>query len=275
MTTSIKHTRLEVEKVRHPLKSRLLQVRRKVQLTPYLVRITLGGDDLSDFVSASFDDHVKIFLPPAPGEKPVLSVPGPQGPVFPEGQPKPIARDYTPRRYDHEAKELDIEFVLHGHGPAASWAAQATEGQYLGIGGPRGSFVIPVEFDWHLLIGDETALPAIGRRLAELPRGKRVLAIIETEHPNAHIKFDTRADLTLQWVQGVAGQADGLSPLERVVHRLQLPDGDGYVWAAGEYSSIHGIRQHLVNERGLDKSRIRAASYWRRSAGKSHEVFDD
>ncbi|WP_143161032.1 siderophore-interacting protein [Pollutimonas bauzanensis] len=267
--------RLALQKVRHPLKTRMLQVLRVSRLAPSLVRVTFTGDDLADFISASFDDHVKLFLPPSPGVRPVLPVIGPQGPVFPEGEPRPIARDYTPRRYDPAARELDIDFVLHGSGPAATWAAQAAAGQYAGIAGPRGSFVIPPEFDWHLLIGDESALPAIGRRLAELPEGKRVLAVIETGHPGAQIELETRADASIQWVHCAVDPADGISALERAVRRLQLPDGDGYVWAAGEFASIRGIRQYLVHERGLDKSRIRAASYWRRGASAAHETFDD
>lgn len=261
-------------KVRHPLKARLLKVLRTARITPSLVRVTLTGDDLDDFVSDSFDDHIKIYLPPVPGEKPLMPQIGPQGSVFPEGQERPIMRDYTPRRYDPLTRELDIEFVLHGHGVAAAWAAQATAGQYLGIGGPRGSFVIPQDYDWHLLIGDETAIPAIGRRLAELPKGKRVLAVIETELPRAQLKFETHADLDIQWVRCSVDQADGTSALERVVSRLQLPDGEGFVWAAGEYSAIQGIRRYLVDERGIDKSHIRAASYWRRGAAASHEVFE-
>jgi NADPH-dependent ferric siderophore reductase len=264
---------LATRKVRHPLKARLLQVLRTARITPSLVRVTLTGDDLADFVSASFDDHIKIFLPAAPGEKPLMPQIGPQGSVFPEGQERPIMRDYTPRRYDPLTRELDIDFVLHGQGAAAAWAAQASPGQYLGIGGPRGSFVIPQEYDWHLLIGDETAIPAIGRRLAELPEGKRVLAVIETELPDSQLEFETRADLDVQWVRCSVDQADGTSALERVVRRLQFPDGEGFVWAAGEYSSIQNIRRYLVNERGMDKSHIRAASYWRRGAAASHEVF--
>ncbi|GAB1575890.1 siderophore-interacting protein [Bordetella petrii] len=263
-----------VQKVRHPLRARLLQVRRVQRIGPHLVRVTLAGEQLAGFVSASFDDHVKVFLPEA-GAMPVLPVIGPDGPSYPEGAPRPVARDYTPRRYDAAAGELDIDFVLHGHGPAASWAAQAAPGQYLGVAGPRGSFVIPHAFDWHLLIGDETALPAIARRLEELPRGKRVLAVIETRHPSTRIALPTRADLTLQWVHGAAEPDDGPPVLERVVRRLQLPDGEGYVWAAGESAVIRGIRQHLVHERGIDKSRIRAASYWRRGDAGAHEVFGD
>ncbi|MCD0503851.1 siderophore-interacting protein [Bordetella petrii] len=263
-----------VQKVRHPLKARLLQVRQVQRIGSWLVRVTLGGDDLAGFVSASFDDHVKLFLPGDDG-MPVMPIIGPQGPEFPEGQPRPIARDYTPRRYDARTGELDIEFVLHGHGPATTWAAQAKPGQYLGVAGPRGSFIIPQDFDWHLLIGDETALPAIARRLEELPRGKRVLAIIETRHPDARIALPTRTDLSLHWVHENVEPRNGQPVLERVVRRLALPEGDGYVWAAGESAAIRAVRQYLVQERGIDKSRIRAASYWRRGDAGAHEVFGD
>ncbi|MBV7483698.1 siderophore-interacting protein [Bordetella sp. BOR01] len=274
MQTSLVSDRHAVQKVRHTLKARLLQVRRIQRIGPYLLRVTLAGDELAGFVSASFDDHVKLFLPVADG-MPVMPTIGPQGPVYADDAPRPVSRDYTPRRYDADAGELDIDFVLHGHGPAASWAAQAAPGQYLGVAGPRGSFVIPHDFDWHLLIGDETALPAIARRLEELPRGKRVLAVIETRHPAARIALPTQADLSLHWVHDAAEPEDGPPVLERVVRRLQLPDGEGYVWAAGESAAIRGIRQYLVQERGIDKSRIRAASYWRRGDAGAHEVFGD
>lgn len=119
---------LTVQRVRHPLKMRLLQVLRTQLLSPQLLRVTLGGDDLADFTSSSFDDHIKVFFPAPGAERPVLPVVGPDGIVFPEGQPRPQARDYTPRRYDPVARELDIEFVLHGDGPASTWAAQARPG---------------------------------------------------------------------------------------------------------------------------------------------------
>ena len=101
------------------------------------------------------EDHVKRFFPdgaaPAGGEQPMAG------------------RDYTPRRYDAASNTLEVDFVLHDAGPATRWATQAAVGQAMSIGGPRGSFIIPTTFDWHLLAGDDTALPAIGRRLAELP----------------------------------------------------------------------------------------------------------
>ncbi|MCO4877338.1 siderophore-interacting protein [Paraburkholderia caribensis] len=270
-------TDLTVTRVRHPLKFRLLQVKHVVAVTPHLIRVTLTGDDLHDFVSASFDDHIKVFFP-APGEdKPTLPAAGPDGPVFPADRPRPVARDFTPKRFDREARELELEFAMHEAGPAAEWAAQAKAGQYLGIGGPRGSFVVPTGYDWHLLIGDDTALPAIGRRLAELPQGARVAAVIEVADPSARIEFDTRTDLYIEWRyrSDAAHRDDRGAELLKAVRETFLPDGDGYVWAAGEAATMRAVRALLVNERGIDKSRIRASAYWKQGEQAVHENLDD
>lgn len=124
---------------------------------PSTRRITLGGESLADFASASFDDHVKLILDDE------------------------VGRDYTPRRFDTAARELMLEFALHGDGPAAAWAAQATPGQRVAVAGPRGSFVVAPDFDWHLLVGDETALPAIARRLEELPPQARATVVLKVD----------------------------------------------------------------------------------------------
>ncbi|SAK78371.1 siderophore-interacting protein [Caballeronia ptereochthonis] len=275
MTDSILQDRpdLEVTRVRHALRFRLLQVERVQALNPHLVRVTFTGDDLDDFVSASFDDHMKLFFPP-PGETmPAIPQAGPDGPVFDPSKPRPIARDFTPRRFDRAARELDIEFALHEAGPATAWAAQAAPGQYLGIGGPRGSFVIPMQFDWHLMIGDETALPAIARRLEELPEGTRVATLIEVADQSARIEFDTRADLYAQWRYRNESEHPG-GALLLALRETYLPEGEGYVWAAGEATLMRAVRQLLCAERGIDKRRIRASAYWKRGEQGVHETIE-
>ncbi|SDE42916.1 siderophore-interacting protein [Paraburkholderia lycopersici] len=267
-----KPSQLEIVRVRHPLKFRLLRVARVEALSSALVRVTLTGD-LSDFVSASFDDHVKVFFPALGEEKPVLPSFGPDGIVFPEGVERPAARDYTPRRFDAHANELDLEFVLHEAGPATAWAAQARPGQYLGVGGPRGSMVIPTGFDWHLLIGDETALPAIQRRLAELPASARVAVVVEVANRAARIELPTEADLYAIWCY--REESGSAQPLVDAISEVWLPPGDGYVWAAGEASAIRAVRAHLCNERGVARTRIRASAYWRHGTQAAHETIDD
>lgn len=147
----------EIQRVRHELKLRDLKVARVEPLSPGFVAITFRGEALADFVSMSFDDHVKFF--------------------FDDGKGGQARRDYTPRRFNREARELVVEFALHGEGAASDWARQAHVGQHMQIGGPRGSFIIPVEAAWHLLVGDATALPAISRRLEELPAGSRAFVL--------------------------------------------------------------------------------------------------
>jgi NADPH-dependent ferric siderophore reductase len=257
------------QRIRHELKARKPLVRRTQQISAHFMRITFAGEDLHDFVSASFDDHVKLMLPAAQGTPLVLPVRGPDGPILPAGATMPVMRDYTPRRHDAALGELDIEFALHGDGHAARWAARAQPGDQVGIGGPRGSLVIPTDYDWHLLIGDETALPAIARRLEELPAGARVIAVIQTGDLADRRDLQTAAQLQLQWITG-----DDTDSLAEAARGLRLPHGEGYAWAAGEAAAIALTRRVLVEQHGLDKGHVRAAAYWKRGASAHHENLE-
>lgn len=266
---------LAVHRVRHPLKFRQLRVLRTQQVSAQLLRITLTGDDLDGFISASFDDHIKVFLPGADGVMPPLPTATADGVVYAEGAPRPIARDYTPRRYDAKTRELDIEFFLHATGPASDWARAAQPGDMLGVGGPRGSFVVPTGFDWHVLIGDESALPAIARRFEELPPQARVVALIEVADASAQIALPTQAQAHVTWVHR-SDVVDGGEPLlARAARKLVLPEGEGYVWVAAESVVTRAVRQVMVDAHGVAKSRIRASSYWKRGAAGVHETIDD
>lgn len=266
---------LSVQRVRHALKMRLLQVVRTRPVSPQLLCVTLSGADLRGFTSASFDDHVKVFFPEPDQDKPVLPIVGPDGVSMPPGVPRPAARDYTPRRYDPDANELDIEFVLHGDGPASSWAAQARPGQFIGVGGPRGSFVVPTGFDWHLLIGDDTALPAIARRLEELPVPARAIALIEVADAGAEIPLPRRDGIAVRWLHRDGATAGDPALLEQAARDVELPPGQGYVWAAAESAAAKAVRRVMVEARGIPKARIRASSYWKRGASAVHETHED
>lgn len=266
-------TELAVVRLRHPLKLRQLQVARIEDVTPSLRRVTLAGEDLAGFVSASFDDHIKLFFPQPGQDAAVLPVLGPDGLVYAADAPRPVVRDFTPRSYNAEAGELAIEFALHEAGPATDWARQARAGQLLGVAGPRGSRVIPTGFAWHLLIGDDTALPAIARRLQELPATVQAIAVIEVADAAARVDLPTAAALRSVWCH--RDESNAANPLLQAVRELQLPDGQGHAWAAGESGAIRAVRQHLIGERGLDKSRVHAAGYWKRGAADVHDHFDD
>ncbi len=247
-----------VERVRHELKFRIAEVVSNERLTPRMARITLTHPDFAEFPSAAYDDHVKLFFP-APGVEIVMPERGPNGLIWPEGKQLPEGRDYTPRSFDRAKQQVVIDFVLHGDGPAASWAAAAKPGDTLGIGGPRGSFVVKGDFDFYLLAGDDTALPAIGRRIEELPAGAKVIAFVEIEAPTERQTFASDVALELHWLERSAGGPG----LVDAVKAAALPTGDGYYFIAGESSASAAIREHLVTDRGLDPDRIKAAGYWR------------
>jgi NADPH-dependent ferric siderophore reductase len=241
-------TARRVERVRHELKRRQLTVTHVEQLTPHFRRITFTDESLSDFVSASFDDHIKVFIAPTRGDE-------------------PARRDYTPRSYDNAARELVIEFALHGEGPAAEWAAQAAPGHTLDIGGPKGSLIVPLDYDWHLLVGDETAFPAVARRLEQLPAGAKAIVILGASDAADRRAFKSAADVTLTWVSSD-------DQLLAAVRALALPEGDGYAWCAGEAACMAALRRELVDVKGHPRESIRAAAYWKRGATGHHENLE-
>ncbi|NID05929.1 siderophore-interacting protein [Luteibacter jiangsuensis] len=245
-----------IVRVRHALRMRRLQVSRVRQLTPHMVRVTLVGPDLDGFVSAAPDDHVKVFFPVADG---ALNLPtlGPEGPVYPEGVEPSPSRDYTPRRYDAAAGELDIDFVLHGEGPASSWAERAKPGDMLGVGGPRGSMVVPDDYDHYVLVGDATALPAIGRWLEQMRPDAKATVLVEVP------SLDDRQALArdAQWF--VTGTSPGL---DEALASLPIPEGDTFWWVAVESSRARALRSLLVEQRGIDKDWVKATGYWQADA---------
>jgi len=260
-------------RVRHELRFRRLAVKTVQRVTPHLIRVTLAGDDLAGFYSPGFDDHVKLFFPDAATGKLSLPTMGPEGPVWPEG--RPTMRDYTPRNHDAKAGTLEIDFALHEAGPATQWAERAKPGDILGVGGPRGSFIVPTEFDWHLLIGDDTALPAISRRLTELPAGSRAVVLAEVDSEADEIAFGTQAELTLKWAHR-RGTEPGLSPvLVDTLKAMQLPAGDFHAWVGCESAIAKALRAHLVGERGANPKWTRASGYWRRGAVATHDSHDE
>jgi NADPH-dependent ferric siderophore reductase len=241
-----------------------------------MYRVALGGSELAGFTSLGFDDHVKVFFP-QPGQTLVLPKMGPEGPVYPDGAPKPALRDYTPRKYDASDGILYIDFVIHDAGPATTWAANVRPGATLGVGGPRGSFIIPTQFDWHLLIGDETALPAIGRRLEELPANTRAMVVAEVDSPAEEQALTSAAATEVIWVHRNAARTEpgeAIALLERL-RAVSFPRGDYFAWVAGETQVARTLRQYLLAERSANKQWIKAAGYWRRGSAGAHERIED
>ena len=246
-----------IHRVMHDIKRRKLEVLRVVDLTPRMRRITLGGPELAGFISLGTDDHVKLLFPQnaeqaAALETMVLGAGKDNGPM-------PEMRDYTPRRYDLEKLELDIDFVLHGDGPASTWAEQARPGQFLHIGGPLGSMIVPDIFDSYLLIGDETALPAIARRLESLAANRKALVVIEVENGAEQQLLESAAQVNVIWVLREGGKDNLLT----TVRQLQVPKGNLYAWVATETKVSRQIRRVLLDEHGLNEQFVKAVGYWR------------
>jgi NADPH-dependent ferric siderophore reductase len=262
------------QRVRHALRFRRLQVVAVDWLSARFVRVTVGGDQLDGFTSPGFDDHVKLFFPdPVSG---VLTLPdvGPDGPVWPENG-RPVMRDYTPHHYDSQAGTLAFDFALHESGPATDWAGRAKPGDWLGVGGPRGSFIVPTTFDWHLLIGDETAIPAISRRLQELPSSTRAVVLLEVSDASGEISLQSAADLQLQYCHRAGARPGTTSVLLDALQQLVWPEGDGYAWVACETGMARQLRTHLVTQRGMHPKRLKAAGYWRVGSAGAHETIED
>ena len=227
---------------RHEIRRRTLRVAEIVQLTPHMIRIVFESEDLADFNSLSPDDHIKLF--------------------FETGGEKPEMRDYTPRSFDPEARRLVIDFAVHEAGPATAWAMQAREGDLLNIGGPRGSAVVNPVFDWYLLIGDETALPAIGRRVEELPAGVQVMTLVAVPEAADEQRFETAASHVAHWVHRPVAEAADPANMVAALRGLTLPEGEGFVWIAAEAQVARALRGVVIDDLGHPLPWMKASGYW-------------
>lgn len=245
-----------VTRIRRETRRRRITVAAKEQLTPHMLRIRFESPDLVGFESAAPDDHVKLFVPADhPGE--------------------PAMRDYTPRAFDAARGLLTIDFALHDAGPATRWALAARPGDSVGIGGPRGSTVIADDFDWYLLVGDDTAIPAIARRLEELRADVPVFAAIVVDSDFDRHDLDTSAALTVRWLSRRVGEEADAALLQQAVEAISLPRGDGYVWIAAEAQVARALRGFVLDTLGHPKQWTKAAGYWQAGAAGEHVAIGD
>jgi NADPH-dependent ferric siderophore reductase len=237
-------SRHQITRLRHDTRRRTLTLATIEPLGDHMRRMVFTSPELKDFVSASADDHIKLLFPAADGET--------------------VMRDFTPRRFDTTSGTLTIDFALHDAGPATRWAAAAQIGDTLDIGGPRGSAVVPDDFDWYLLIGDESALPAIGRRVEELRAGVPVITLGVVNGAADEQTFATRAAWTGEWVHRAGTSASDADLLLGALRRLALPAGEGFVWIAAETTVAKALRAHVIDTLGHRREWLKAAGYWTR-----------
>ena len=222
--------------VRTPRRARVLETRR---LTPQMVRVVLGGEELQGLGAGAFTDHyVKLR-------------------ITPPGADEPRTRTYTVREWDGE--RLTIDFVVHGAtGVAGPWAENARPGDELLLLGPGGAYTPDPDADWHLMAGDASVIPAIAASLRRIPAGRPVHVLIAVDGPEEEQPLDTPGDLRLRWLHGD-------DELVEAVTALDFPPGDVHAFVHGEASAVRALRRHLLVDRGLPREALSISGYWKRA----------
>ncbi|MFI0468469.1 siderophore-interacting protein [Saccharopolyspora sp. 5N102] len=243
---------------------RLLDVRSTERITPRMVRVTLGGSELSDFVSNGSDQRIKLCLP-QPGQPMPLGRTRAEVFALPREQ-QPRQRTYTVRWFDPQRQELAIDFVVHDHdGPGSTWATQAAPGEQIVTVGPSPAYRPQPDADPLVLVGDETALPAIAAILEELPAEARVQVFAEVADAAEEQSLGSAADVTWHWLHRDGVPAADSTLLVDALRSAELGP-DPHVWIGAEADVVHQFREHCQRELGLDRRRLYALAYWRRNA---------
>ncbi|MFC4158683.1 siderophore-interacting protein [Chitinimonas lacunae] len=243
---------------------RLLRVRRIRQLSPQMRRITLAGEALAGFPVGSDGAHIKLMLPRAHQIEPVLPTLGPDGPIWPPADQRPITRTYTVSRYDEAAGELDVDFVLHGDdGPASSWALRAQLGDAIGVAGPGGPDRFMAGADWYLVVGDPSSLALVHAVLAALPADAQGQVLIEVPDEAEIQPLTAPPGVAVRWLSREGGHAGESTLLIDALRRLDWPDGKVSVTLAGENAQVVAMRDFLLKERGVPRQAMYAVPYWK------------
>lgn len=255
-----------------------LTVLRSERLSPHWMRVTLGGGEIEKFRPMGFDQWFRLFLPIG-GDAGLDRVPAKANKMFgylkflriPDGE-RPVMRNYSVRAYrpadGDRGAEIDVDFVLHGSaaegtaGPASRWAETCTPGEHVLIIDEGLTFNPERGVDRVLLVGDETALPAIASIAASVPVGATGTAIIEVPSLDDALDFPHPEGLSVEWVLRPHDEQPGALALQRVAE-LDLPAETFHTYAAGEQSLASGVRKLLVGERGVDKNTVSFCGYWK------------
>lgn len=254
---------------RRPGRMRVTTVRQVHRVTPRMARITFGGEELADFESKGTDQHVAMYF-----YEPHVVLPRPftseaAKALLPTAKPR--LRRYTIRAHRPELAEVDMDFVLHGTDQLASgWAERAKPGDEAIWFGPSPAYVLSPDADWTILLGDETALPAISVILEELPPGHRVFALIEVADAAEEQELVTDAEASVTWLRRDGAKAGEL--LHRHSTELALPVGRGRVWGGAERGTMRSLRRHFVHDLGVDRADTHLTAYWTAGETQDSEV---
>ncbi|EPH43223.1 siderophore-interacting protein [Streptomyces aurantiacus] len=259
----------EPEKVGYPIRIRQTEVVRTAMVGAGLLRVTLGGPGAEGFEAHAPDEHVKLIFPEPDGS---LRLPEPNGTMLRWPRPAGTSREYTVRRYDPVAAEIDIDFALHDGGLASDWARAVEPGAVVHVAGPPGGLIVPHAYDRYVLAGDITALPAIARWLEELPRSARGWAFVEVADAAEEIELSAPEGVEVRWLHRGDRPAGTGDVLARAVMAVTVPENErAYVWAAGEAGQIKPLRRWVRDELRLEKADHDITGYWKRGVAD----FDD
>lgn len=249
-----------------------MTVVRTESVAPSMRRVVLGGDGFGAFIAgdnAYTDKYVKlVFLAdgfdyPDPLDLDVVRATMPQ-------EAWPVLRTYTVRWVDPDARELAIDFVVHGsdghEGLAGPWAADAQPGDVLHLRGPSGAYAPDPAADWHLFVGDEAALPAISSALEALDPDDRAVAFIEVDAPTDEIALATAAELEVHWLHRGDAVAGTTTLLDDAVRAWPWRAGRVQAFVHGESGLLKTVRPYLLNDRGVPRADVSVSGYWRRGA---------
>lgn len=245
---------------REPPRFRRVEVQRIEDLTPRMRRIMLGGPEMEGFALELPAASVRLLIPPA-GEADLV-MPTWSGNQFdlPDGRRAPI-RTFTPRHHDPATGELTIDVVRHGGGAASEWVSAAEPGAEAAISGPGRGYEIDTGAASYLLVGDETALPAIAQLLEVIDQATSVAVHVEVADPDGRLTLPDHPGARTTWHDLPAGGEPGATLLDAVRALPELPRG---IWVAGEAASVQAIRTHLFDQRGLSRSDATVRGYWKK-----------
>jgi NADPH-dependent ferric siderophore reductase len=231
--------------------------------TPSLARVVLSGDGLAGFAPGEHtDSYVNVAIPPAgaPYEAPFELE---ELKALPREQ-RPHRRRYTVRAWDPAQRRLTLELVVHGDaGVAGPWAAAARPGDALVFTGPAGAYRPDPAADWHLMVGDESALPAIAASLEAVPDAAPVVVRLVCDGPDHEVALDGRGRLDVAWLHRTGGPEDE-DLLAGAVQTVTFPPGRAHAFVHGEAGETRAVRRHLLADRGLAREGLSCSPYWRR-----------
>jgi len=241
-------------------KTRVLTVKSASYITPHMVRVTLTGDDLSDFPDHMEGAHCKLAFP-REGED-LASFTAFHQAILPKKKVHPV-RTYTVRSFRREGLELDIDFVAHGDsGPATLWAQAAKPGDFLAFMGPGPVKVTDFYADWYLVAADMSALPVAAATLEAMPRSAKGVAVFEVHSLDDRQDIDLPEGIDVHWLVQDDPHASSTAQLD-FVQDLDWPEGRIQTCIAGESGLIRQLRQLVQVDRGVDRKDAYISGYWK------------